>query len=378
LPYMNQGIPQMTKEQQAATDLKARLYARAASLGVAMKAEAEIDAKAKDSAVEAAGHAKDRATDATRLIMGFSTPMFRGLADLGPMWASAFNDGDSPDAVETAKGMADSFMGSFTKATDKTKAGGTGAGYVALIRCGSSAPTIHQRLANRLEHWQAIADSVKDDNTEAGKATRETAKRYTITPGDSLRADGSWPTKKDKDGNEIPTMPKYNGRAEGIYNGIPLPHRGGCDRKAMLAALANLYREHGDSALHNDVLDAMLDNGGKYVMPPDESAKGLAGAALSAVEKVLLAVSGSADAALLQVCAEMLARIAKDGPKDSATAPTIPTESEESEDSADTQTDAQTDAQTAPDSEATTEGEPVALGKPTGKRARAKKQGGGL
>lgn len=350
----------MTKEQQAATDLKTRLYSSAASLGAAMKVEAESDAKAKDQAHEAAGHAKDRALDATRLVMGFSTPMFRGLADLGPMWAGAFNDYDSPDAVETAKGMADSFMGSFTKATEKTKGGGTGAGYVALIRTGNHAPTIHQRLANRLEYWQSVADSLKDDNTPEGKARRETAKRYTVVPGDSLRADGSWPAKKDKDGNEVPTMPKFNGRKADTYNGIPLPHRGGCDRKAMLAALANLYREHGDSALHNDVLDAILDNGGRYTMPADESAKGLAGAALSAVEKVLLASVGSADQAMVQMCAEMLTRIAAHGFTPATTAPTIPTESEESE-AAEPQTDVQTD-----------EAPGVPLGATKGKRARAK------
>lgn len=356
----------MTKEQQAATDLKARLYSSAASLGAAMKVEAEADAKAKDQANEAAGHAKDRAQDATRLVMGFSTPMFRGLADLGVMWAGAFNDYDSPDAVETAKGLADSFMNSYTGASAKTKAGGTGAGYTALIRCGNAAPTIHQRLANRLEYWQSVLDSVKTDNTEEGKAKRETAKRYTVTPGDSLDKNGAWPTKKDKDGNDVPTMPKYNGRKADVYNGIPLPHRGGCDRKAMLAVLANLYREHGDSALHNDVLDAVLDNGGRYVMPPDESVKGLAGAALSAVEKVLLASVGSADQAVVQMCAEMLTRIATHGFTLTATAPTIPTESEESEDSTDAQTDVQ-DSDDAPG---------VPLGATKGKRARAKAKPG--
>lgn len=364
----------MTKEQAEATDLKARLYSSAASIGVAMRAEAARDEKARADAGTALANAKGAATEATRVVQGFNTPAFRGLADLGPELATSVNDLDSPLAMELARGMAETFSNNFTGATDASKNGGTMAGYAALIRTGQKAPTIHTRLANRLEYWLAKLDSVKDDKTDEGKAMAETARRYTVIPGDSLKADKSWPTKKVGD-EDVPKMPKFNGREACVVNGIALPHRGGTDRKAMMAALANLYLAHGDSALHDSVIDAVLDNGGRYKMPADETVHGIASNALAAVEKLVLAGgAASADGAYLQIALGLLARIAKEGFKDSATAPTVPTEN----------VDTTTEDAPAPDSQGTAESEqaePIALGAATpGKRAkaRAKKQGGGL
>jgi hypothetical protein len=382
LPLRIKGYRNMTKEDKAAIDLKTRLYSSAASIGAQMRTEAAQEKAAQEKANATLATAKDGAQEASRLIQGFNTPMFRGLADLGPLWAAAFNDPDSPTAQETARGMAESFMASFTGATDKTKAGGTVSGYVATIRCGSAAPTIRQRLANQLETWQAKLDASKDDNTEEGKAARETAKRYTVIPGDSLRADGSWPTMKNGAGEEVPKMPKFNGRAECVVNGIALPHRGGTDRKAMLAALANLYLEHGDRALHPDVLNAILDNGGRFVMPVDESVRGFAGSALAAMEKLMLnGGSNSPDAALIQVTLDMLVRVSKEGFAERVVADTIatddaPTNSQDSSESPDAPTvvppPAPADAE---------QGEPVALGAVTTgsrKARKARKAGGAL
>ena len=367
----------MTNQNQAEYDLKHRLLTSAAEIGRQMQVESEADAKyAKDASVRL-GDAKAGARDAGRTLAGFATPMFRGLASLGGLLASdntVGRDMDSPLAQSIAAGMAESFMSAFTGATDKTKAGGTVTGYVATIRTGHAAERIRSGLQNRLEHWTAKLDSVDGLNDEDSKAIRETAKRYTVQPGPSLDSSGNWPTRNDKDGNPIPYAPKFLGRVACTINGIDLPHRGATDRKAMLAAAARLYASHGDAMLHPDVLDAILDNGGRYTPPADESVKGLASAAREAINKVLLAgANASADAAGLQIAAQLLGMIAENGLTESVVAPTvgttIPSEPDESVDSNPIDSDVP-----APDA-APTVGEPIALGKPAGGGKRARKGG---
>lgn len=370
----------MTNKNQAEYDLKHRLLTSAAEIGRQMQVESEADAKRANDASVAVKDAKDGARDAGRTLSGFATPMFRGLSTLGGMLASDNTIGadlDSPLAQSVATGMASAFMQAFTNATAATEKGGTSSGYTAVILCGHGAERLRTAIQNRLEYWTAKLDSVEGLNDDESKAVRETAKRFTVQPGPSLDSSGNWPTRVDKKTDAaIPYAPKFNGRAACTVNGIDLPHRGATDRKAMLAAAARLYREHGDAVLHPDVLDAILDNGGRYTPPADESVKGLASSAREAINKVLLAGgNASADAAGLQIAAQLLGMIADNGLTESTVAPTV-----------NTTIPAPVvvvvpDTAPAADSDPVNEsvpvqGEPVNLGKPTGRRAR--KAGGSL
>jgi hypothetical protein len=376
----------MAKMQIDLESVKARLLHSAASMGTAKKAEADTLKAAHDKAKARLADARGVVADESRRAAGFATPMFQGLAEMGTLWASSFNDTDSPIAQESAEGMANTFTATFTGATDKTAKGGTTSGYATTIRTGRLAERMLQLLQNRLESWQARAESVKDDNSDEARALRETCARYTVIPGPSAGPNGEWPTREDKEKNKIPYAPKFNGRPACVVNGIALPHRGACDRKSMLASLARLVLEHKESALHPDVLDAILDNGGRYKAAPDDSPQGFAARGVENLEKILLhGGAASADVAALVMAKALLERIAAEGLRESAPAETVQTDdSGDSEDSGESASESTSESASESTSEApneppVTEGEPVALGTPSGKRARkARKEGGKL
>lgn len=295
------------------------LLSVATSVGFATKAEIEMLDKRNTIAKELRGEAKKTADLVERETAGFGSPMFMGLASLGTDYAREFNDFDTQDARDAAAAVARVFLVSCTGASDKTLAGGTINGYASAIRLGPNAERARCALQARILHYYAESDSDVPDESAQDKAARKAnAKRYITPCGTAPNADGSWP--EDAKGN--PVLPKFNGRPATTVRGITIPFGRGTDRKAQFAAFAHLYHAHGDIVLHHEVVDAFLDNGGKYAAQDNNTPQAHASKALESLEALNLAGgAASGDATFITLAVAVLTRIAKDGLKASVAAP---------------------------------------------------------
>lgn len=368
------------------------LLASAASVGASMKA-ADDSAKARSADKKSAvGEARRDSEIASRETSGFGTGLFVGLSRVGALFAAEFNDPDSREARDAADACARSFMASFTGATDKTAKGGTSAGYAKAIRLGTKTESVRYAMQYRLLHWYDRLDSADTLEPAEAKAAREEARRFTTVCGDAPLPNGDWPT--DNKGQR--KRPKFNGRPARTVRGINIPFGRGTDRKAQFAAMLEMFETHGDSAIQSDVLDAFLDNGGKFVDPNADSAESHAANALASVEKLCLAGgSTSADAAILSLAITVLNRISREGLAQSVAAPEEDTR-ERSPDVVKPGDETQDDSGTAEESGEAPQGEaqdaaegilaaeepapapegaPVVLGAPTGRPSRRKGKG---
>lgn len=297
-------------------DRIAALLASAANLGADYKAK--IDAQAHDM-----GKRSQAAATATALVEddkfetgGFNALRYLGLTEVANALGAAFNQ-DCQERRDAARGMADAFMSSMTGATAKTLNGGKQAGYARVIGMGKDAERARVALQSRLNHWRGVKKSAADIEDAAERAeTIATANRYLTPCGNAPMADGSWPT--DKNGKKV--APKFNGRPARVVNGVEIGFGRGTDRDAQFAAFAALHETYGDKVFGADVVDAFLDNGGKFKASDDKTVGDLANDALAAVD-ALLAAGGaqSGDGAFLQLAGTIFARISREGLKGSAT-----------------------------------------------------------
>jgi hypothetical protein len=284
--------------------------ARAASIGVEAK-QAEAQSKAQvDSDARAAADARELARDSKRRASGFRRPMFRALSEVAAAFESSSNNfGAIPETFKesVASRAAQTFAASYTGRTEKSAKGGVTAGWTHVIFLGRHGRTLIEALADRVDHWQKIADEPVTD--EASAALRDTALRY-VTPAASCPA---------PDGRTEPGKPpKHNGRAPVTLTvmgkAVALPYRGATNRDAILAEAARLARTHGiEIATHPFVIDAVLDNGGRW-RKPEGDVQGFAAEALSALDKILsMGGAESLDGASLMVMRDVVHRIAQQG-----------------------------------------------------------------
>jgi hypothetical protein len=284
--------------------------ARAASIGVEAKArEAEMKA-AVDAESRAAADARESLRDCKRRAAGFRRPMFRALGDIAAAFESSSNDFASiPETFKEsiASRAAQTFAASYTGRTEKSAKGGVTAGWTHVIFLGRHGRALIEALADRVDYWQKVADEPVTD--EASAALRDTALRY-VTPAASCPA---------PDGRIEPGKPpKHNGRAPVTLTvmgkTVVLPYRGATNRDAILAEAARLARTHGiEIATHPFVLDAVLDNGGRW-RKPEGDVQALAAEALTALDKILsMGGAESLDGASLMVMRDVIHRIAQQG-----------------------------------------------------------------
>jgi hypothetical protein len=302
------------------------LLSSAATIGRETKEEM-ASAKARlDSAKSHAAEAMADADDKERHAMGFGSPMFLGLGRVARAFSRVnFNDPDGQEATDAANAAARAFAASMTGATDDTlKGGGTLNAYAAVVRLGDHGANLIYTMQSRLMHWYELLDSAKSmDDASAKKATRELAQRYTSLIGRAPTESGEWPRKGGAADGE-PQKPTHNGRPARVAHGVPIGFAGAKDRKAMLADAARLFRSYGEAVFHPDVIDALLDNGGKYVAP-EAGPRELAAQALGKVQALLMAGGQeSADAAILVHFTAVLSRIENEGFKSANIAPPTP------------------------------------------------------
>lgn len=291
----------------------------AATIGAETKADAEAFAANMKRHTQERASAQDVLNADQRTLSGFNAFRFIGLARVAEAFGRRFNDTTTEAARDTAKAAARSYLASFTGATEKTKAGGREAGSAAVIMMGLGAERARHALQSRLDYWQGVKDGADDmsDKSEA-KVQRELANRYLTPCATAPDASGALPT--DKSGAVV--VPRHKGRTERVVNGVTVPAcHGGTNRDSQMAQIAKMYLTHGEAVLNPDVLDALLDNGGKYEHD-NNTVEAHASAAAAAIEKLMLAGgSTSSDASVLTLAGVILARIAEQGLKISTVAP---------------------------------------------------------
>lgn len=289
----------------------------AAAIGSDFKAKADTFESAAKSRKEASATARDSVVKDDRSRGGFDTFMFQGLSRVAGAFGRLYNDPTSPEASAAAELAARSFTASFTGATDKTAKGGTAAGYVHHILLGANGESVRNALQRRLDYWQESVDSETDPKRKAEAA--KLAARYTVVCGDAPLPDGSFPV----DSKGVAKVPRHNGRPAATVNGVDIAAGRATDRKAQFAAMSRLYAMHGAAALSPEVVDAFLDNGGRFQAEVNVTA--LASQAQETLEKLLLAGGNiSGDGSFLTVAVARLAAIAKNGLTPARVAPTIP------------------------------------------------------
>lgn len=261
---------------------------------------------------------RDRATEAKSLLNereiaagGFSAPRFMGLASVASIHGGAFN-AQSQDSTDAARAMAQAFMASYTGRTDKSLAGGALANLARVISTGKNASALRTMLQSRLDHWQSVLDSAPDGESASDRAARiAEAKRYLTPCGDAPMENGDWPqdTKTGK-----PRQPKFNGRPATTIRGVSIPFGRGTNRDSQIAAFADLYAQYGDKVLSSDVVDAFLDNGGRYKVDSEASLADACNAALVALDQMMAAGGkGTGDEAFLMAAHAVISRIHGEG-----------------------------------------------------------------
>lgn len=359
------------------------LLASAASIGATTRTEIESAKAIADKAKQRAADARTASDDLVYAGSGFAAPRYNGLVQVASLWGSHFN-ADSQDSRDAQGAMATSFMASMTGQTDKSLNGGKRAGYAAVIGMGANAKRAQQALQQRLDHWKREHDSTPEGESAKDAAERKaTARRYLTPCGDAPDVEGGRSITA-KDGSA--KAPKFNGRPARTVRGVSIAYGRGTDRDAQFAAFARLFAEYGDVVLLPDVVDAFLDNGGKFKADSEASIESSCGAALAAIDE-LMAMGGKAsgDAAMLMAAHAVIERIRTQGFKASQVAPLAEVEVSEPEVSepegepevgdvlAGVGTEPEAPAQ-APEGEPA-EGEGVALGAPAASKRPRRNRG---
>lgn len=298
--------------------VKTALLTTAASIGVeAHKSLIEARDKAKktqakyDEWKDKKADADDAASDSDA--GAFTTIRFKAMGAVAKAFGenAPWNDPHSDVPASIAQDMAVSFMESFTGTTKKTKAGGTEQAIGRFIRTGLHGARIIAALQARLDHWTTYRADAEGEGLEPSerKAIKDRADEF-LKLADSA--------KTDKTTGVVVKPAKYMGRMGVVVNGItigtPGQRRGGTNRTAQLTEAAALFIQHGDTALDDDVLDALLSNGG--VAPrPDAMVEGVAAEAARLIEELMEKHGGKnmADGLELTMMLPTLKRIASQG-----------------------------------------------------------------
>lgn len=310
-------------------DSSLKLMEMAANIGAQAAKDMETQAKAQDTRLDKLSKARELVEADKRDNSGFGTIRFKAFASVGAAFGAAFNDPTSKPAREALEGAALSFLSSMTaKSADTLKGGGVIGAAKSIIGLGTDAERLRAMMQNRLEHWQAMKDVADAEGGEDAVAKRELAMRYLAPCGPTPDANGQ-PKVNDK-GKVI--VPKHNGRpVTTITVGstkVRVPAGGQTNRESMFAFAAAFMAKHGDVVLNEQVIDALLDNGGRYKADPD-NVMTHASTALDSIEKLLmLGGNRSGDAAHLTLFTSVLERIRKEGFKSATIADDSPTTTE--------------------------------------------------
>jgi hypothetical protein len=299
------------------------LLREAARIGADAKREVEaLDKQAATSRARASAAAQAAEQD-RREAGGFNAPRFRALTEVARVWGAHTNDPYSSEATKAAEVMTNAFITAFTGQTEKSRNGGKFVGYVHAVKLGANAERARQALHGRILHWQAIHDKAPEGEKPADRAARQAeARRYTVVCGLAPDVEGgSIATARDGSTN----VPKFNGRPARVVRGVEIDFARATNRDSQFAEFARLFAKYGDVVLHSDVVDAFLDNGGRFKPDCEGTVESACGAALAALDSILaLGGRGTADEASILAAHYVVERIMKEGFKASTKADYTP------------------------------------------------------
>lgn len=176
---------------------------------------------------------------------GFRGPQFAALAAAAENFDKIMAGTTGTQRSQAAKDLVDHYWRHHTDRTEKSKKGGNEAGMEVMVRCGQGARRIHEGLQARVEHWKRVKKTVPPGETPTAAATRMAlAERYISIRNQNLPH-------------------KHVGRPSKNIGKIEIKQlSGGANSNTITWEVGRLFLVHGDAVLADDVLDAILDNGG--------------------------------------------------------------------------------------------------------------------
>jgi len=176
---------------------------------------------------------------------GFRGPQFEALAAAAEKFADIMAGTTSMERSQAAEDLVEHYWKHDTDRTEKSEGGGSRSGMKVMVRCGYGARLIHEGLQTRVDHWQTVKNTSPPGERPAEAAERMAlAERYT-----SIR-------------NQTPPK-KHAGRPGKVIGPIEIKQTaGGTNSNSITWEVGRLFLDHGDAVLADDMLDAILDNGG--------------------------------------------------------------------------------------------------------------------
>jgi len=172
----------------------------------------------------------------------FRAERFQALAEIAGKFADSMTGSTPSEYSRAADVLVNEYWNNNTNRTEKSEKGGTPNGYKQIVKCGHDAGKIYERLQQRIDFWKSERAREGVGEKEMDRLRRkDLAERYI----------------------QIRDPKKHNGRPGREIDGVPIrASTGGTNRDSTSWEVARLFTEYGQRVLSDDVLDAILDNGG--------------------------------------------------------------------------------------------------------------------
>lgn len=175
----------------------------------------------------------------------FMTPTLQALAGTAKDFDSIMKGAPRDEYFRAADNLVEDYIKINTNRTGKSEKGGFRSQYKNVIKCGQMAESILKNLQARVEYWKQYANTPMTNETEEQR-------RYRIALADRFT------TRRD------PKKKNQRGRPYREIGSVVIKESdGGTDELSTVSEMARLFRDHCDIILNDEVLDAILDNGGR-------------------------------------------------------------------------------------------------------------------
>jgi hypothetical protein len=176
--------------------------------------------------------------------LGFRAPRYDALASMAASFAEIMAGAPRATREQAANDLVEHYWRHHTNRTEKSEQGGSRAGMKVMVRCGHDTRRIYECLQARVEHWQRVKNTAQPGETPVEAAKRVAlAERY---------------TKIRNQNSKI-----HVGRPRKVIGTIEIKETsGGTNPDSITWEVGRLFLQHGEAVLADDVIDAILDNGG--------------------------------------------------------------------------------------------------------------------
>ncbi|WP_270937842.1 hypothetical protein [Falsiroseomonas oryzae] len=174
----------------------------------------------------------------------FRSPHHEALAATARKFADIMAGATGEVQARAADDLVEHYWHHHTNRTEKSEKGGSRSGMKVMVRCGHDAHRIYEQLQARVEYWQSVKNTSQPGETPADAAKRVAlAERYTKVRNQSSKI--------------------HVGRPRKVIGAIEIKETsGGTNPDSITWEVGRMFLQHGDAVLADDVIDAILDNGG--------------------------------------------------------------------------------------------------------------------